>query len=74
MSGKLRILFWVGVVILTLPYLGVTEGMRKMLTIASGALIIWLVFRLRKAHKEMRFRLRKFEEPPVTQDIDIHTQ
>jgi len=75
MLAKLRILFWIGVVILFVPYLGVTSSVRTTLTIGIGALVIWLSFRIRKNYKELRFRMRRLDEAPTsTPELDIHTQ
>lgn len=74
MIGKLRILFWIGVVVLFVPYLGITSGIRTGLTIVLGALIIWLTLRLRKNYKEIRFKLRRMEEPASTPQINTDTE
>ncbi len=73
MISKLRILFWIGVLTLFVPYLGITSGVRTALTILIGVLIIWLSFRIRKNYKELRFRLRRMEEPSSTPEINIDT-
>ncbi len=71
MIPKLRILFWIGVVTIFVPYLGITEGVRTALTILIGVAIIWMSFRIRKNYKELRFRLRRLEEPSGTPEITI---
>jgi hypothetical protein len=74
MSAKLRILFWLGVITLFVPYFGITTGIRTVVTIIIGVLIIWITFRLRKQLKELRYRLKKFEEPPTTPDLNTSGQ
>jgi hypothetical protein len=69
MPAKLRILFWLGVVTIFVPYLGITSGIRTALTILIGALIIWLSLRMRKHYKELKYKLRKLEEVPTTPDL-----
>jgi len=65
MIAKLRFLFWLGIITLFVPYFGITEGIRKMLTIAIGILIIYLTLRLRKGYKQLKFQLRKQDDQPV---------
>ncbi len=71
MLGKLRVLFWTGIVLLFVPYIGVTEGVKTMLTIAIALVILITVFKLRRSYREMKFRLRRYEEPATTTD-SIH--
>ncbi len=71
MLGKLRLLFWTGIVLLLVPYIGVTEGVKTMLTIAIALIILITVFKLRRSYREMKFRLRRYEEPATTTD-SIH--
>lgn len=72
MFTKLKILFWIGIVLLFLPFIGITSSMKTVLTIAFGALVVWIAIRMRRQYKELRFRLRKFEEPTNTMDAEIH--
>lgn len=59
MIAKLRILFWIGIVILFLPFFGVPDWLRTALTIAIGIVIIYLTFSLRRSYKKLRFELRQ---------------
>lgn len=74
MSGKLRLLFWIGILIMFVPYLGVTSGIRTGFTIILGMLIIWITIRLKHNYKELRFRLRRLEEPMATPDVSSDAQ
>ena len=74
MLSKLKILFWIGIIMLFVPFLGITSPIRTGLTIVLGVLVIWISIRLRTHYKALRFRLRKFEETPSLVDVDIHTQ
>jgi hypothetical protein len=73
MPAKLRILFWLGVLTLFVPYLGITSGIRTGLTIAIGVLVIWITLRLRKQYKELKYRLRRLEEPQSTPDLSTES-
>ena len=74
MIAKIRILFWIGVLMLFVPYLGIRSGIRAILTVALGALVIWLSLRLRRQYKELRFRLRRFEEPTSAPEVSTDTK
>lgn len=58
MAGKLRLLFWIGIIMLFLPFFGITDWMRTTLTVILGILIIYLTFKLRYAYKKLKFELR----------------
>jgi hypothetical protein len=73
MVGKLRLLFWIGIVLLFLPFFGVVDSIKKVLTVALGVLLIVLTFRLRYAYKKLRFELRQGAPQPVAPaDESIH--
>ncbi len=74
MLTKLKILFWIGIVLLFLPFIGVASSIKTAVAIALGALVVWIALRMKKQYKELRFRLRKFEEPTNTMDGEIHLQ
>ncbi len=59
MIAKLRILFWIGIIILFLPFFGVPDWLRTALTIAIGIVIVYLTFSLRRSYKKLRFELRQ---------------
>jgi hypothetical protein len=59
MVGKLRLLLWIGIVLLFLPFFGVVDAIKTALTVAIGILLIVLTFRLRYAYKKLRFELRQ---------------
>lgn len=65
MNAKLRLLFWLGILALFVPYLGITEGIKRILTILIGAMVIYLSIKLRKGYKQLRYQLRKIEQPEV---------
>ena len=63
MNSKLRALFWVGVIVLFLPYIGLPDGWKAVLTIILGLTIIVLVFKSRREYKALKFQLRRYEQP-----------
>lgn len=70
MIGKLRLLFWIGVLMLFVPYLGITSGFKTVLTIVLGILVIYLTFGLRRGYKQMRYQMRRTEQP---ENITVET-
>jgi hypothetical protein len=68
MKGKLRLLQWVGIVVLFLPFFGVPDWLRTTLTIVIGLVLIYLAYSLRFAYKKLKFELRPQAEPAS----DIH--
>ncbi len=65
MIGKLRLLLWIGIVLLFLPYLGFPDIWRTVLTIILGISIILLSFKLKYEYKKVKFELHKSEEQHV---------
>jgi Ca2+/Na+ antiporter len=72
MIGKLKFLFIIGIVTLVLPYIGVPDSWKRIITIAFGALIIYLTFALKHEHKILRGRINRLEQPTINNDIQIH--
>ncbi len=73
MVGKLRLLLWIGIVLLFLPFFGVVDVIKTALTIGIGILLIILTFRLRYAYKKLRFELRQGAPQPLAPtDESIH--
>jgi hypothetical protein len=59
MLGKLRLLFWIGIILLFLPFLGIPLLWKKVLIAIIGAGIVYLSFRIRYAYKKMKFEMRQ---------------
>jgi hypothetical protein len=59
MVGKLRLLLWIGIVILFVPFFGVPDTLRTGLTIVIGIVVIYLTFRIKHAYKQLKFTLRQ---------------
>lgn len=66
MIAKLRVVFWIGIVLLFVPFIGIPESGKSIITVAIGIVIIILSLKLKRAHKELKFRLRRYEEPTTT--------
>ncbi len=54
MIGKLRLLFWIGIAMLFLPFLGITNTWKMILAILIGIVLIALAFLLRKEHHNLK--------------------
>ncbi len=65
MISKLRVLLWIGIGLLFLPYFGFPDAWRTVITICLGIVIIILVFKLRREYKILKFQIRRYEEPAV---------
>ena len=61
MIGKLRLLFWIGVALLFIPYVGIFHSWKNGITILLGILIIYLTFKIRRDYKMLRFKMRRYE-------------
>jgi hypothetical protein len=72
MIGKLRLLFWIGIGMLFLPYLGIPDSWKAVLATMIGLGIIVLTVHIRKYYKMVRFKLRKYQEEEAAKDTIIH--
>lgn len=63
MISKLRVLLWVGTVLIFLPFLGVPDSWKTALTIALGFVVTYMSFKLKRAYKRLRFELRQQQHP-----------
>lgn len=71
MVNKLRLLLWIGIVVLFLPFFGVPDWLRTALTIAIGILLIYLTFSLRRSYKKLKFELRQGAVVPQAEPTPI---
>lgn len=62
MIGKLRLLFWIGIVVCFLPYIGIPTWSKTALTALLGVGIIITSYRLKRVYKELKFKLREHTE------------
>lgn len=70
MKGKLRLLLWIGIVVLFLPFVGVPDWLRAALTIVIGLVLIYLSYTIKYAYKKLKFELRPQAHEPLATDID----
>lgn len=61
MIGKLRLLFWLGIVMLFLPFFGIPDTWKMYLAVLIGAGIIALAILLRKNYRAMRLVIKNLE-------------
>ena len=71
MIGKIRLLFWIGMIVLFIPYFGIPNTWKNIALGGIGIILILISFRMRKVYKSMKFRLRRFEQSVPAEDI-IH--
>ncbi len=61
MIGKLRILFWLGIVMLFLPFFGIPDTWKMMLAMLIGIGLIALAILLRKSYRTLRITIKNLE-------------
>lgn len=69
MIGKLRLLFWIGIVMLFLPFLGISNIWKEVLAMIIGLILILMSMRLRKNYRAMRSIIRNLEHSIVQEAI-----
>ncbi len=62
MIGKLKILFWTGIVLLFLPNFGLPDFLKTIFTVVIGMLVIFLAVKLKHGYKKMKYELRHVEK------------
>ncbi len=70
MIGRFRVLLWVGIILLFVPFLGIPDVLRMGLTIVIGVFVIYLTFSMKRAYKKMKFELRQGAVTPPSQVDD----
>jgi hypothetical protein len=71
MIGKLRLLFWLGIVMLFLPFFGIPNTWKTVLAIMIGVAIIAISLSLRRHYRSQRAIIRNLEHTIADQAI-IH--
>jgi len=61
MIGKLRLLFWLGIIMLFLPFLGIPNTWKTILAVVVGIMLIALSISMRKTHRSIRSIIRNLE-------------
>ncbi|MBP6904527.1 MAG: hypothetical protein KBB91_00535 [Candidatus Pacebacteria bacterium] len=59
MLGKLRLLFWIGIVLVFVPFFGIPDTWKTVLMIGLGGTTMYTVVRLRYIYKKMKFDARQ---------------
>lgn len=62
MATKLRVLFWLGMILLFLPFIGIPATWKMILTILIGLCILRYSFIIREEYKRIRTLLRQYEQ------------
>lgn len=61
MIGKLRLLFWIGIFMIFLPFLGIPNTWKMTITMLIGIGLITTAVALRKRHRTLRGIIRNLE-------------
>ena len=69
MVGKLRLLFWLGIVMLFLPFLGIPNTWKMVLAVLIGIILIVIAMLLRRNHRAMRIIVRNLEQTITEQTL-----
>jgi low affinity Fe/Cu permease len=69
MIDKLRILFWLGIVMLFLPFFGIPNTWKMILAVLVGIVLITLSFLLRKKYRIMRLHIRTLENAVIEETL-----
>lgn len=78
MIGKLRLLFWMGIFMIFLPFLGIPNTWKMILAILIGIGLIIMAVTLRKRHRTLRGIIRNLEHTitetalQIPQDETLH--
>lgn len=62
MIGKIKVVLWVGITLLFLPYVGLPRSWKAIISVLLGTALIYISFTLKRVYKWMRFQLRRFEQ------------
>lgn len=61
MIGKIRIVFWLGIVMMFLPFFGIPNTWKTVMAIIVGLLLVVIAFLLRKHYRTMRSIIKNLE-------------
>ena len=62
MIGKIRLLSWIGIVLLFVPHIGLPQAWKDILTVILGICVIVLSFKLKRVYKKMKLKIREYEQ------------
>ncbi|MEO5645946.1 MAG: hypothetical protein ABIO57_02655 [Candidatus Paceibacterota bacterium] len=65
MIGKFRVLFWLGIVMLFLPFFGISNTWKTVIAVLIGVALITLAVLLRNSYRALRIIIRNLEHSVV---------
>ena len=73
MIAKIRVVLWIGIVLLFVPFFGLPDVWKTAFIIILGIVLIYNAFSLRRAYKRLKFELRQGAiSQQVTQETEQH--
>ena len=61
MIGNIRTVFWLGIVMLFLPFFGIPNNWKTLMAVGIGLILIILAFMMRKQYRAVRSVIRNLE-------------
>lgn len=71
MIAKLRLLFWLGIIMLFLPFFGIPNTWKTILAVLIGIVLIYISVRLRAKYRSLRHVIKNLEH--VASQQTAHT-
>lgn len=62
MIGKLRTLFWLGIVMVFLPFFGIPNTWKTAIAVLIGLALVMIAVSLRRNYRSMRSIIRNLEQ------------
>lgn len=72
MIAKIRVLYWIGITMLFLPFFGIPSAWKTLGAIVIGVLLLWLTSGIRKNYKALKLKLRQNEDFVKQEAISLH--
>lgn len=60
MLSKLRTLFWLGILMLVLPFIGIPNTAKMIVALGIGVVLIVLAFAMRREYRTLRLKLKEY--------------
>lgn len=71
MIAKLRLLFWLGIVMLFLPFFGIPNAWKTILAVIIGIFLVTISIALRRNYRSLRHTIRTLEHDRITASIEL---
>jgi hypothetical protein len=71
MIGRLRLVFWIGIVLTFLPFFGVPSTWKTVSAIVIGIGLMILSIALRKRYRALRLIIRNLERTATEQTLQV---